>query len=217
VPDEKGEDQDSATKELEGKGFKVDVKMVESQQDEGTVVDQNPAGGSQAQKGATITLKVAKTAQVQVPPVIGQQLDAARQALESKGFVVEVEQVDNEQPANTVVNQTPSGNEPAAAGSHVKLQVSKGPAKPQVAVPNIAAGTKLGDAINALNGAGLKPAVANGAPNDPNTSLVQSTDPPAGTMVDQGSTVTITTVGPPSGQNNGGNGGLPGGFFGGNH
>jgi beta-lactam-binding protein with PASTA domain/predicted Ser/Thr protein kinase len=219
VPDEKGEDQDSATKELEGKGFKVDVKTVESQQDEGTVVDQNPAGGSQAQKGATITLKVAKTAQVPVPPVIGQQLDAARQALESKGFVVDdPEMVDSDKPAGQVVDQTPSGNELAAASSHVKLQVSKGPAKPQVAVPNIAAGTKLGDAINALKGQGLNPVVANGSPNDPNNSLVASTDPPAGTMVDQGSNVTLTTVGPPSGQGNGGNnGGLPGGFFGGNH
>ncbi|MCF3961239.1 Stk1 family PASTA domain-containing Ser/Thr kinase [Streptomyces fuscigenes] len=218
VPDEKGEDQDAATQELEGKGFKVDVKMVESQEDEGTVVDQNPAGGSQAQKGATITLKVAKTAQVTVPPVMGAQLADARNQLEKVGFVVEVQQVDNDAPANQVVGQTPSGNEKAAAGSHVKLQVSKGPKAPQVGVPNIAPGTKLADAINAINGAGLKPAVANGSPSDPNTSFVQSIDPGAGTQVDQGSTVTITTVGPPTGGDQGNqNGGLPGGFFGGNN
>ncbi|WP_329456848.1 Stk1 family PASTA domain-containing Ser/Thr kinase [Streptomyces sp. NBC_01497] len=217
VPDEKGEDQDSATQDLQGKGFKVDVKTVESEQDEGTVIDQNPAGGSQAAKGATITLKVAKAAKVNVPPVTGQQLPQAQAQLEKNGFVVDVEQVDNDAPANTVVTQSPQANVSAALHSHVKLQVSKGPAKPQVAVPAIAPGTKLADAINALNGAGLKPAVADGNPSDPNNSYVTGITPAAGTMVDQGSTVTVSTVGPPSGNGGNQNGGLPNGFFGGGH
>ncbi|MGQ4514946.1 Stk1 family PASTA domain-containing Ser/Thr kinase [Streptomyces sp. DW26H14] len=215
VPDEKGSDQDTATQDLQSKGFKVDVKMVESQEDEGTVIDQNPAGGSQAQKGATITLKVAKTAQVVVPPVTGQQLQQAQQQLEAKGFVVDVQQVDNDQPANTVISQSPQANVKAAANSHVKLQVSKGPQQ-QVAVPTVTPGTKLGDAMNAIKGAGLNPVVADGSPNDPDNSYVASIDPGAGTQVAQGSNVTITTVGPPSGSGNDQNSGF-GGILGRHH
>ncbi|WP_030905507.1 Stk1 family PASTA domain-containing Ser/Thr kinase [Streptomyces sp. NRRL F-5126] len=212
VPDETGQDQDAATQDLESKGFKVDVKTVESDQTEGTVTGQDPAGGSKAQKGATITLKVAKAAQVTVPPVNGQQFDAARDQLQKLGFVVDRQDVDSDQPANTVVDQNPKGNEKAAKGSHVKLQVSKGPAQAQVAVPNIAAGTKLADAENAIKGAGLTPQVADGSPNDPNNSYVASINPGAGTMVDQGSVVTLTTVGPPAGGGNGGKNGGNGGL-----
>ncbi|GAA3722732.1 Stk1 family PASTA domain-containing Ser/Thr kinase [Streptomyces tremellae] len=218
VPDEKGSDQDSATQDLESKGFKVDVRTVESDQDEGTVVSQDPAGGSKAAKGATITLKVAKTAQVVVPPVTGKQVADAKSQLESIGFVVDTQEVDSDQDAGTVISQSPQGNEKAPEHSHVKLQVSKGPQKQQVAVPTINPGTKLGDAQNAIKGAGLNPVVADGSPNDPNNSYVASIDPGAGTMVDQGSNVTLTTVGPPSGGDGGDqNSGLPGGFFGGNH
>jgi beta-lactam-binding protein with PASTA domain/predicted Ser/Thr protein kinase len=60
VPDVVGDDVDSARGTLASAGFRVKVKEVPSDEDEGTVIGQSPDGGSRAIEGTTVTLTVAK-------------------------------------------------------------------------------------------------------------------------------------------------------------
>lgn len=110
VPDVTDKDLKDATRLLEDKGFKVgDPKQVESDEDPGTVLEQDPAGNAQAEKGAEVTLTIAKQALVDVRDVTnGQQFDSARSQLEDTlGFTVKRVDVDSDQPAGIVVKQDP--------------------------------------------------------------------------------------------------------------
>lgn len=212
VPDVADETVEDATKTLQDAEFKVETKQVESDQDPGTVVSQKPAGGSEAEKGATVTLSVAKQAQETVPSVIDQTFDAAKSQLETLGFTVARTEVDSEKPANTVVGQTPEGNAKAPKNSQVTLQVSKGPAQPEkVQIPGDLTGKTVAEAKAQLEGLDLVVALAPNSPGDPNARVI-GTNPPGGQPVDKGSTVTLFVA--PVGGNNGG-GGDNGGFIGG--
>jgi beta-lactam-binding protein with PASTA domain len=60
VPDVAGQDQQTATSTLQNAGFKVQVIMVPSSDpsQNGTVVDEQPAGGTRAPDGSTVTIYV---------------------------------------------------------------------------------------------------------------------------------------------------------------
>ncbi|MFB7273655.1 Stk1 family PASTA domain-containing Ser/Thr kinase [Streptomyces sp. NPDC056244] len=214
VPDVTQKDVDNATSILEDENFNVEIEQVESDEDPNTVLEQDPEGGSQAEKGATITLKIAKTAQVTVAPVVGTQFDAAKNQLEQLEFNVERNDVDSDQPAGTVVKQDPQENTKADKGTKVTLDVSKGPQQQQVQIPgDIAGGNKsLQEAQQILTGLGLNVALAPNSSNDPN-SRVLTAQPGPGSMVNKGDTVTLFTAGGGQGNNGGGDNG--GGFFGG--
>jgi len=64
VPDVVGRREDSATQLLQNAGFEVSTVDEETLNpaDDGRVVDQNPAGGSNANEGATVTLVIGRFA-----------------------------------------------------------------------------------------------------------------------------------------------------------
>jgi beta-lactam-binding protein with PASTA domain len=64
VPDVTGEDVNSATTDLQNAGFTVEKidKSVTSASQNGMVIDEQPAGGTQAPEGAKITIVVARSA-----------------------------------------------------------------------------------------------------------------------------------------------------------
>ncbi|QIQ03778.1 Stk1 family PASTA domain-containing Ser/Thr kinase [Streptomyces liangshanensis] len=224
VPDVTDKDLKDATRLLEDKGFQVlDPKQVESDEDPGTVLEQDPAGNSQAEKGAEVTLTIAKQALVDIRDTVGQQFDSARSQLEDTlGFTVKREDVDNDQPAGIVVKQDPPGGTKAAKGSQITLQVSKGPQQEKVGVPDGLQGKRVADAKAILASVGLSATFAPNTPQDDN-AVVLNSNPGAGTQVDKGSAVLLLTVGVGGGQNGGNNGGgdgngggdNDGGFFGG--
>ncbi|MYZ38717.1 MULTISPECIES: Stk1 family PASTA domain-containing Ser/Thr kinase [unclassified Streptomyces] len=209
VPDVTQKDVDNATSILEGDNFNVEIEQVESDEDPNTVLEQDPAGGSKAEKGATVTLKIAKTAQETVPPVVGTQFDAAKAQLEGLRFTVQRNDVDSQEPAGTVVKQNPGENSKAPKNSTVTLDVSKGPPQEKVQIPVDIFGKRLGEVQGRLQGLGLNVAVEQNQPTDPN-AFVTGSNPQPGQEVNKGDTVTLTTVG--GNQGNGGNNG--GGFFG---
>ncbi|MFJ2646093.1 Stk1 family PASTA domain-containing Ser/Thr kinase [Streptomyces sp. NPDC087420] len=223
VPDVTDKDFKDATRLLEDKGFKVgDPKQIESDEDPGTVLEQDPEGATQAEKGAEVTLTIAKQAQVDVPDVTnGQQFDAAKSQLEDTlGFTVKRVDVDSDQPAGIVIKQDPSGGTKAPKGTQITLQVSKGPQQEKVAVPGGLVTKRVGEVKGILGSQGLSATFAPNSPQDDNAIVVQ-VDPNEGTQVDKGSAVVLRTVADPSGQNGGnngggdGDGGNDGGFFGG--
>ncbi|MFK4224571.1 Stk1 family PASTA domain-containing Ser/Thr kinase [Streptomyces sp. NPDC019890] len=209
VPDVTEKSLQNAKDALAKKGFN-DVKVVEteSEQDPGTVLDQDPKGGSEAEKGAKVTLTVAKQSKINVPPVVGAQFDAAKAQLEGLEFQVARTDVDSNQPAGTVIAQDPTGGSKAAKGTTVTLQVSKGPQQ-TAQVPNLFNKT-LGEAKQLLAQAGLQLGNVDGPNDDKARVIIQ--DPAAGTPATPGQQVSVRTI--DGGGGNNGGGGNDGGIFG---
>ncbi|HET6860973.1 MAG TPA: Stk1 family PASTA domain-containing Ser/Thr kinase [Streptomyces sp.] len=213
VPDVEEKSEDSATEILDNKGFKVETKSVESDEEVGTVIEQNPSGGSKAESGSTVTLSIAKTSKADVPDVTGKDFAAAQKQLQDNGFVVARVDEEADATADTVIKQDPVGNSQTDKGGTITLTVAKAkPAPEQVAVPAVA-GQQLKDARKAIEDAGLTVGAINGSQED--DALVALVQPAIGTQVPKGTAVNLTTAGG-GGQDNGGqNGGQDGGQNGG--
>jgi eukaryotic-like serine/threonine-protein kinase len=129
VPDETGKSFDEASSDLEAAGFKVTRKDQETtDEDPGTVLSQNPKGGSQAAKGSAIALTVAKEpSQVAVPDVTGEDQGTAIAELSAAGFEIQRKEKDVDSPEGdgVVVEQSPTGRDKAKRGSQVTIVVGK--------------------------------------------------------------------------------------------
>ncbi|MGW0753697.1 Stk1 family PASTA domain-containing Ser/Thr kinase [Streptomyces sp. NPDC002587] len=94
VPSVAGVAFEQARSTLEGLGLKVATapEQVNSPSPAGTVANQSLGAGTQAAAGDTVTLTLSKgPRQLPVPDVTGQEVDAARKALEVAGFRVKAE------------------------------------------------------------------------------------------------------------------------------
>ena len=218
VPDVRDSAYPDAAQQLKAKGFKVAKTFRESDADPGTVLDQKPGGNSQAQKGSTVTLTVAKKATKAVPKVTDLKFDEAKKKLEDAGFqVARKDKDDKSKPADTVVAQDPPADSRKPAGTQVTLTVAKG--DDQATVPDVH-DKLVADAKKELEGAGFTVGDVQGGGDDNNTTVI-STTPPAGTVGKKGDKVTIIARPGKPGDNGGGDqgggdqGGGPGWPFGG--
>ena len=127
VPSVIGKTRDDAVSTLVNAGLKADpVVLVPSNKPEGTVTGQEPAAGQTIVQGSRVRINVSSgPAAINVPSVIGLPFDQASAALQNQGFAVKRTNVESDQPADTVVDQSPSGTAPQ--GSTITLSVSKGP------------------------------------------------------------------------------------------
>jgi membrane peptidoglycan carboxypeptidase len=131
VPNVVGMTEGEATTTIQGAGLLVMVLTApDDRVPAGEVVSQDPGGG-EAEQGSTVTIVVStgrgEPERVDVPRVVGQKEADARGTLEGAGFVVVVENAEDETvPAGRVISQDPSGGK-AEPGSTVKLVVSTGP------------------------------------------------------------------------------------------
>ncbi|MEU6619309.1 Stk1 family PASTA domain-containing Ser/Thr kinase [Streptomyces litmocidini] len=215
VPDVMEQSQERAEQSLKDKGFKVKVEQEESEQDPGTVLRQNPEGGTKAEKNSEITITVAKKQLSELPNLKGRTYDQAVQQLNTIGFTnVTKEEVDSTEPAGTVVGQTPEGPSNQPKDVQITLKVSKGPQQTQVQIPTGLTGKKYKEVRDLLQGMGLTVVQVG---SDKEDAMVLGTNPPEGSMVDKTQPVTVTTMGGGGGggdNNNGNPGGGIGGFFG---
>lgn len=213
VPDVVDKDVDQATEILEDEKFKVETEEIESTEEPGTVLEQDPAGRSLAEAGTTVTLTVAKQAKQDVPPVVGQQFDAAKAQLEAVGFQVARQDVDSDRPANEVTEQSQTGK--AAKGSTITLKVSKGPQQTQVPVPEFRTKT-VAEAKQILAQAGFTTIQFAPGSSQDDTAIVTGSNPAPGTPVDPATTtIVLQTIGGTGNNGGNGNGGADGGIFGG--
>jgi serine/threonine-protein kinase len=190
VPDVVGASFEVARRQLEALGLAVTEGPGDYSDTvpAGRVLAVEPAVGEQVTPGTEVVVQVSQgRAPIDVPSVIGQQLDAARAQLEALGLVVATEQVDDTAPANQVVGQDPSGGSGAESGDPVTLQVSNGP--PTQPVPQVF-GQPCEQAAQALQQAGFT--VVFGA-SDQGRVAIQN--PSAGTGLPPGSEVTIWCLG----------------------
>ncbi|MBD0708343.1 MULTISPECIES: Stk1 family PASTA domain-containing Ser/Thr kinase [unclassified Streptomyces] len=212
VPDVVEQSQERAEDSLKSKGFKVKVEQEESDKDPGSVLRQNPDGGTKAEKNSEVTITVSKQKLKTVPVVVGNPVSQAEQQLKQLGFNVTTEYVDSEQPKDQVLAQTPEGNASAPQDTTVKLRVSKGPQQTQVQIPTDIGGKKFKDVKQQLEAMGLVVQQQGSGGED---DRVIGANPGAGQMVNTGDTVVVYTLGG-NGPGNGGPGNNGGDNGGGN-
>ncbi|MFI1651928.1 Stk1 family PASTA domain-containing Ser/Thr kinase [Streptomyces avidinii] len=124
VPSVTGIPVDQAKASLEALGLKVATapEQVNAPSAAGTVANQSIGAGTQAAAGDTVTLTVSKgPRQLPVPSVTGQEVDAARKALEAAGFKVKVDR-----PlisfSNTVDTQSVPAGQSAPEGTTITIR-----------------------------------------------------------------------------------------------
>jgi serine/threonine-protein kinase len=128
VPNVIGQQYDTAAGRLQGAGFAVARRDVDSSQPKDTVIDQQPNGGSELARGGTVTLFVSKgPTESTIPDVTSQDETAATEALEQSGFVVDVVDQDTFDPNQDgiVLSQDPPGGTKARPGSTVTIVVGR--------------------------------------------------------------------------------------------
>ena len=134
---------------------------------------------------------------VDVPTVVGSDLDAAVSTLGTDGFAVgEVDRVQRDVPLNQVISQDPVGEADRdctvfgwfCSDPDVNLTVSGGPG--QVEIPDLSGQTREA-AEQTLDEAGLGVAVETRNSSEVPSDSVIETNPPAGESVRRGSQVTL--------------------------
>ncbi|MFI9466487.1 Stk1 family PASTA domain-containing Ser/Thr kinase [Streptomyces sp. NPDC052492] len=126
LPDVTGDDPEDARAELEEAGLKVEIatERVTSEHDAGTVARQTPGAGGQAAEGDTVTLTLSKGPEmVEVPDVVGDSVDEAREKLEGAGFGVKEDRGLLGLFGDTVKDQSVDGGETAPKGSTITLRI----------------------------------------------------------------------------------------------
>jgi eukaryotic-like serine/threonine-protein kinase len=128
VPSVVGETFESASSQLQAARFAVARRDVDSDEPEGIVVRQDPAGGAQAATGSTVTLFVSKgPKESTIPDVTSRDEASAQAALEQAGFDVVVQDEETLDPTadGKVLEQDPPGGTTAPQGSVVTIFVGR--------------------------------------------------------------------------------------------
>ena len=126
VPDVTGLSRDSAESRLRDEGFGVSVAEQESDEPEGDVISQNPAGGTEVSKGETVTITVSTgTPRVDIPDVIGLSESSAKSRLKSAGLkpVTQERTVTDPSQDGVVVEQRPGSGTQLDKGAEVVIVI----------------------------------------------------------------------------------------------
>jgi beta-lactam-binding protein with PASTA domain len=172
-----GQTATAAVARLQQDGFKTQIVRRVSGRRPGTVVGEQPAGGSKAAKGALVTLTVASAPTVvTVPNAVGVAQGDARDRLVAAGFLVKSVPVSSGQPVGTVVAQAPAAGEKIARGTSVRINVSKGSATANVPSE---VGQTSDSAQQDLAAKGFKPSIVQ-VPSDQPLGTVVAQSPSGG-------------------------------------
>lgn len=150
--------EDAAKEELSkyGLGYGVSERKQSDEFARGEIMSQSPEADQKVDVNTEIKVVVStgKTVQKkQVPDVTGKSEEEAKNVMTNSGFVVEVEQrEDDNVPIGQVITTAPAGGIEVVEGTKVILYVSKGTDK--VVVPNLRNATKE-EAANLLAGSQL--------------------------------------------------------------
>jgi len=126
VPSVVGKSEQDAVQALSQAGFNTGKITTDSSstQPAGTVLQQSPAGGSQAKPGTSVDLTVSAGA-VKVPSVVGQSVTAAISSLSQAGLTYTTVTVNQPGvPPGVVVSQTPAAGATVPPQTQVTLSVT---------------------------------------------------------------------------------------------
>lgn len=189
-----GQDVSSATASLRADGLKTTTVRAPSSRPVDRVLAQDPAAGTKAKEGSTVTLTVSGgPGDIAVPAVDGLSQPRAVAKLTDAGLVVDrIEHQDDDAVAKgSVIRSSPDAGVRVQRGSSVALFVSSGPN--QVLVPDVS-GLTQADAERALTDQGFKAGPVQEASDTAPVGTVIRQTPSAGAKADPGSTVTIVVA-----------------------
>jgi beta-lactam-binding protein with PASTA domain/predicted Ser/Thr protein kinase len=151
------------------------------------VLQQSPEEGRKVKKGSTVQLTVSSPT-VLLPNVVGKSRVEATAILATKRITPTFVEADSDQPPGTVLFQFPAADTKLAKDdARVGLQIAREPAVP---VPDLA-GQSPTAAAATLGQAGFQVGTTNVPSDTVPVGTVVGTDPPAGTPVPRGGTVTL--------------------------
>jgi beta-lactam-binding protein with PASTA domain/predicted Ser/Thr protein kinase len=128
VPDVTGEPEGQAKSDLHNAGFiQIKATTQPSSSPTGTVIDQNPGGGTHAFPGTTTVNLIIAEGQVSVPTVTGQTAGSATSQLQNAGFKVaqKLRTVTDPHQDGVVLRETPPGGTNRPKGSTVTIVVGQ--------------------------------------------------------------------------------------------
>lgn len=193
IPDVRGRPRADALSALRDAGLRPRAASEESEEvAEGSATRTDPLAGTEVEAGAAVTLYISSgpaAGPVEVPNVVGSTREEAYAILEEAGLRPEgATEPSQAVAAGTVVRSDPSPGSLVDEGSAVTVVVSSGP--PPLVVPDVA-GLRTAAAIERLKVVGLAARRSiEGSTTVPNDTVI-ATDPPAGTEVERGDTVTL--------------------------
>lgn len=155
VPDLRGLGVASARERLEG--ARLELGAVDSLQHPtepaGVVLGQSPLPGQVARPNAAVRVTVSLGPQRRsVPDVLRLEQERARIVLETSGFVVQMDTIEDDEPRGRVISVNPPPDSVVALPASVRLLVSAGP--PLVAMPFVLGLEEL-EAVALLDSLGL--------------------------------------------------------------
>jgi beta-lactam-binding protein with PASTA domain len=198
VPNVTGQDRATATQNLEAAGLTVgtvtnQVTADASQID--TVLGTDPSSGTQVDPGSAVNLTVGVGPDtIEVPAVIGLDVDRAQNTLQNAGFdSVETEEIDSTAPADQVVDVSPGEGQSVDPSTTVTLQVSDGDAE----VPDVT-GQQQAAATQALRTAGFTNVTSEQVESQQPQGTVVATDPSGGEQASADDLITLQVSSGPS-------------------
>jgi eukaryotic-like serine/threonine-protein kinase len=199
VPDVVGDNVNDARDRLEEVRLDPSVKLRPSNAPEDEVINQDPAAGARIRRGGEVLLTVSSgPRQVSVPEITGQSVDEAAATLEDVGLELgeQTQETSDDFEEGTISAQSPSAGSEVDKGSAVDVVVSTGA---EVATVPFVEGQSEEEATANIEAAGLIPEVTREPSDEVEEGIVSEQDPPGGTEVSAGDTVTITvSEGPPT-------------------
>jgi serine/threonine-protein kinase len=211
VPSVENETFTAATAALTDAGLSYKVSYVTSTKPAGTVLKQNPAGGTSVPNTTVVKLTVVQSqSSANVPSVVGLSQASAGSAITGANFTVGNQTSACSQQVSTgnVASQTPAAGTQQPPNTPINLVISTGPCS--VTVPNVVTDTQTLASATISNTPGLTPAItqvdcsqSGGTPG-----TVESQSPSAGTVLSPPfpqtvtlsvcSATTTTTTAPPA-------------------
>lgn len=188
IPEVVGMTQNEAVAMLRGKGLTVEIEYDHSStQEKDCVISQSIPGNSIITVGSgdkKIVLVINDSEEteilVEVPNVVGKDVDSAQGMLESRGFRVKVTREESAKTVGTVLRQSLEAGGKQAYGSLVTLVVSKGKESPKPSSASSSTPTSSSAPTPASSSASTTPSTAPSATSKPDLTGIppeSSTDP----------------------------------------
>ncbi len=129
VPGVTGYNMDLALKIIESTGLVVgSIERTQTTAPEGTVMNTRPTEGQFLNPGSNVTMVVSEgSPTINVPFVIGMELDSARVAFEEEGLILGTRlfRTTSTQPAGTIVEQNPAAGTLSAPGTPINVIIAR--------------------------------------------------------------------------------------------
>ncbi len=190
VPDVLGAREADAIATIRAAGLIPNPVEIFSDDPQGSVIAQEPKGGTSVVRGTTVRINISKGQQTTgLPNVIGLSYDNASEQLRRAGFTPVRADVDSSEPKGTVIEQDPAPGSLQPPGTRITLTVSSG--QTTTAIPDVT-GIDEGSAQATLENEGWKVVIRDTpTENADEDGIVLDQAPSAGEQAKPGAKVTL--------------------------